>query len=887
MKSKAQKNTAKKVEYNHLKIEGKVQKEWGTKNIYKTDTTSKKPPYYVLDMFPYPSGQGLHVGHPRGYIGSDVFARFKRMQGFNVLHPMGFDAFGLPAEQYAVTTGKHPSIITESAIKRYKKQLEGIGFSYDWSREVETIDPEYYKWTQVIFLKIYNSFYDTRSTSSGQATKGKARHIDELVKIFEKEGNSKANEYTAHDDVIVFSKTDWKNFSPKEKQDILMKYRLAYEGYAEVNWCKELGTVLANDEVLEKDGKLVSERGDFPVEKKSMRQWFMRISAYGDRLLVGLEKIDFPESTKEIQKNWIGKSEGLIFTAPVKDMDMKIETFSAHFEACFADTFVVIAPDHPLLERLLVGIENKDEIVKKCKQILTLRNTQALDTEPDGIFTGRYIVDPLGNGDLPIWVANFAIATYGTGIVKCSCYDERDFKFAKKFGIPMKPVLFPHAVELAEKVKNLEVCFSDAKTGILSEPKEFNGKNAHESREQIAQYLINKGWAKRKVSYKMRDAIFARQRYWGEPIPLIHDKKTGLIKEVPLSKLPLKLPNVKLYKPSGTGESPLASVKAWTDAGYETNTMPGWAGSSWYFLRYLDPKNKKAFAGDKTLEYWSKSKKQKAGLVDMYVGGSEHATGHLLYARFWNKVLFDLGLVKTDEPFQALRHQGMIGGADGRKMSKRWGNVINPDDVVKTYGADTLRVFEMFLGPFGAHLPWSEEGITGSRRFVERVWRASYKVTEEDVQSKELQKVLHKTIKKVTEDIESFNFNTAVSAMMICLNEMEKQEVVSVKDFKLFLQILAPFASHMTEALWQSYGEKHSIHLSAWPTYNPKLIVDTEITLGVQVNGKVRGEVTLAVDADQKTVETLVAQNENVQKYITGPIKKFIYIPGKIISIVV
>ncbi len=864
---------AKKNEYNHLLLEKKIQKEWDTKKIYKTETQSKKPPYYVLDMFPYPSGQGLHVGHPRGYIGSDVFARFKRMQGFNVLHPMGFDSFGLPAEQYAIQTGKHPSIITNQSIKVFKKQLEGIGFSYDWTREVQTSDPEYYKWTQVIFLKIYNSFYDTK--------KAKARPIDELVKIFEKEGNGKVNDYTTHDDVAVFSKTDWKNFSPKEKQDVLMKYRLAYEGYAEVNWCKELGTVLANDEVLEKDGKLVSERGDFPVEKKSMRQWFMRISAYGDRLLSGLLKIDFPESTKEIQKNWIGKSEGSEIDFQVKtqegNSEHKITVFTTRADTLFGATYVVLAPEHPLVVALMPHMENREKVEQFIEAQQKKTTEERQDTkEKIGIqLHGVSAINPANKEVLPVWIANYVLMNYGTGAVMAvPLHDDRDREFAEKYHLEILDRPLVDRIEITKKV---------------------GGK------------LVTK--------YKMRDAIFARQRYWGEPIPLIHDKKTGLIKEVPLSKLPLKLPNVKSYKPSGTGESPLASLKAWTDAGYETNTMPGWAGSSWYFLRYLDPKNKKAFAGDKTLEYWSKNKKQKTGLVDMYVGGSEHATGHLLYARFWNKVLFDLGFVKTDEPFQALRHQGMIGGADGRKMSKRWGNVINPDDVVKTYGADTLRVFEMFLGPFGAHLPWSEDGITGSRRFVERAWRLGQKVlngsipspsqekvrmrlSEQDLnsttspqptprQERGYEPVLHKTIKKVTEDIESFNFNTAVSAMMICLNEMEKQDSIDVKDFKLFLQILAPFASYMTEALWQSYGEKHSIHLSAWPKYNPKLIVDTEITLGVQVNGKVRGEVTLTVDADQKTVEALVSQNENVQKYITGPIMKFIYIPGKIISIVV
>ncbi len=679
-------------EYDHSSLEKKVQKEWDAKKIYKTETTSKKKPYYVLDMFPYPSGAGLHVGHPRGYIGSDVFARFKRMNGFNVLHPMGFDSFGLPAEQYAIKTGKHPGPFTDTLVKQYKKQLDMIGFSYDWNRMITTHSPEYYKFTQEIFLKIYNSFFDTK--------KQRARHIDELVKIFEKEGNSKANEHTAHSEIELFSKTDWKNYTALEKQDALMKYRLAYEGFAEVNWCEELGTVLANDEIIDTPQGPVSERGEYPVTKKSMRQWFMRITAYADRLLAGLDLVDFENSTKEIQKNWIGKT-----------------------------------------------------------------------TDEEG-----YVV------------------------------------------------------------------------------------------------------------YNMRDAIFARQRYWGEPIPLVHDKKTGLIKEVPLSKLPLKLPNVKSYTPSGTGESPLASVKAWRDAGYETNTMPGWAASSWYFLRYMDPKNKKELASKDAVSYWKN--------VDMYVGGTEHNTGHLLYARFWHKILFDLGVTKTEEPFKALRHQGMIGGADGRKMSKRWGNVINPDDVVKTYGADTLRVFEMFLGPFDAHLPWSEDGIIGSRRFVERVWRVSYKVDDSkiapsDMAYAEFQKVLHKTIKKVTLDIEAFGFNTAISSLMICLNSMEKQETLIKDDFKKFLQILAPFAPHMTDELWRVLGEKASVHLSLWPTYNPKLLIESKVTIGIQVNGKVRGGVTIEKDMKQEDVQALVMLDENVVKYVTGPIKKFIYIPGKIISIVV
>ncbi len=682
-------------DYDHKKIENKWQKFWEDKKVYKTFSSQKakskkQKSCYVLDMFPYPSGAGLHVGHPRGYIGSDVYARMKRMQGFNVLHPMGFDSFGLPAEQYAIQTGKHPGPFTEKLIKQYKKQLQIIGFSYDWDRQIATHDPNYYKWTQWIFLKIYDSWYDKDSS--------KARPIDELIKIFEKSGNSKINAYG--EKANSFSSADWKNFSKKEKQDILMKYRLAYEGYAEVNWCPELGTVLANDEIINTPKGPVSERGEHPVEKKKMRQWFMRTTAYADRLLNDLKILDWPENIKEIQKNWIGK--------------------------------------------------------KKDKK---------------------------GN-----------------------------------------------------------------------------------------------------VTYVMRDAIFARQRYWGEPIPLVH-AKDGTVEKIKESKLPLELPGVKSYKPSGNGESPLANVKSWVNAGYETNTMPGWAGSSWYFLRYTDPQNKKSFASLDELNYWF----GKDGGVDMYVGGQEHATGHLLYSRFWHKVLYDLGYVKSKEPFKSLRNQGMIGGVDGRKMSKRWGNVINPDDVIKTYGADSLRIFEMFLGPFDSHLPWSTDGIIGSRRFIERVWRAYSLGLNHTKSHIDVTYALNDTIKKVTSDILDFKFNTAVSSMMIFIGEVEKNEYqINREDFSKFLQLLAPFAPHITEELWHILGNKQSIHLNKWPEAKKLKERLTMITVVVQINGKLRGEVMVPNDSMQETIVGAVMLDDRLRSYLEeGELVRTVYIPTKLINFVV
>ena len=679
--------------YDHKKIEKKWQKEWAAKKTYKTRSSKQAKgmqPFYVLDMFPYPSGAGLHVGHPRGYIGSDVIARKKRMEGFNVLHPMGYDAFGLPAEQYAIQNKIHPRAAVLENVKTFERQLSIIGFSYDWSRKVNTTDPEYYKWTQWIFLKIYDSWFD--------AAKQKAQPISELISIFEKKGNTEVSAWTSHKE--IFSAAEWKNLTEMGKQNVLMNYRLAYEGYSEVNWCPEMGTVLANDEIVDGPDGPVSERGGYPVVKKTMRQWFMRITAYAERLLSGLDGLAWPEHIKEIQRNWIGKS------------------------------------------------------------------------------------------------------------------DETDI-----------------------------------------------------------------------VTYQIRDAVFARQRYWGEPIPLMHDKD-GMIHEVAEKNLPLKLPNVKSYEPAGTGESPLSTVPSWMKGGYETNTMPGWAGSSWYFLRYIDPTDTKHFASETELEYWFNKKKH--GGVDVYVGGAEHATGHLLYARFWHKVLFDYGLVPTEEPFNVLRNQGMILAVDGRKMSKRWGNVINPDEIVSTYGADTLRLYEMFMGPFDASLPWNTDSIIGSRRFIERVWRLAERVSKTKVESPSYEMALNVCIKKVTEDIENFGFNTAVSAMMICLNDMEKAEAVDTRDFKKFLQLLAPFAPHVAEELWADLGEKKSIHLSGWPAYDASKLESDMVTVMIQVNSKNRAEVLVVRDITEEEITAFALSLDRIKAAIGDATpKKIIYVKGRIVNIVI
>ncbi len=1016
--------------YNHTAIEKKWQKEWSKKKVYRASNDSKKKKKYVLDMFPYPSGAGLHVGHPKGYIGSDVYSRMKRMQGFNVLHPMGYDAFGLPAEQYAVTHNIHPRKAVLENVKTFESQLSLIGLSYDWDRKVNTTDPDYYRFTQWIFLEIYNSWYDK--------TKNKAQPIESLIKLFAKEGNGKVNAVT-DENTPVFTSTEWKAKSPKEKQDVLMRYRLAYEGFAEVNWCPELGTVLANDEVLDgPNGTLVSERGGFPVEKKQMRQWFMRITAYADRLLSGLEGLDWPSNIKEIQRNWIGKSEGaeigfdIVFEHGQKPG--RIPVFTTRADTLYGVSYIALSPDHLWVTLAVddnhIGVlNNRDEVKKYIAEakLKTENGNKTEEKEKTGVrLNGVMAVNPANGEKIPVFVADYVLSGYGTGAVMgVPAHDERDYVFAQKYNVPITEVILPNIIDKrnpplpGKKVverKNVHPIVLDPKTGkylalkwktfdwvtfpmggveegediveaamrevkeetgftnlklirvlpgqaraeyfaahkdqnrvsyttavllelvdhtqitiseeeqknhdviwldethldyehmthaevgiwkekrsanhgaytgpgILINSAEFSGLTDEEARKKIVQ----KVGGRLVTKYKMRNAIFARQRYWGEPIPLAYDKE-GIITEV--SKLPLTLPDVKSYQPTGTGESPLAGVAAWTKKGYETNTMPGWAGSSWYFLRYTDPKNKKEIASKKALSYW--------GQVDMYVGGAEHATGHLLYSRFWNMFLKDIGVAKFDEPFKALRNQGMIGGTDGRRMSKRWGNVVNPDDIVKTYGADTLRVYEMFMGPFEAGLPWSTENIIGSRRFIEKVWRLGDKVLEKiekKVQQKSKQKekidptlesLIHKTVQKVTNDIDTFSHNTAISALMIALNEMEKSEKVPTELFQMFLKIMHPFAPHVTEELWKTIGGKGLLAAESWPKADPKKMKSTLATIVVQINGKVRGTIEIGTGSGQNEALEAAKNDPNIAKWLTTDVyKKVIFIENRLINIVI
>lgn len=855
--------------YDHLSIETKWREFWQSRNVYRTldSVDTDKPKYYVLDMFPYPSGAGLHVGHPRGYIASDVFARFKRMNGFNVLHPMGFDSFGLPAEQYAIKTGNHPGPYTDELVEHYKQQLSGIGFSYDWSREVSTHRPEYYKWTQWIFLQLFNAWYNPATN--------KTEKIETCIEM------------------LRITDANWDSYTDLERQDILMNYRIAYQGYAEVNWCPELGTVLANDEIVTAaDGSMVSERGEYPVVRKSMRQWFMRISSYADRLLSGLDGIDWPESIKSIQRNWIGRSEGA-------EIDFKLSTgdvatvFTTRADTLFGVTYVVLAPEHELVQKLQSQITNWSDVSEYISKVKATSEDDRVNdkNEKTGIcLQGISAINPANGEAVPVWVANYVLASYGTGAVMAvPAHDERDFEFAKKYNLEIVKVInfdisgLPMAAEPSSRYPGLtgqdnfviEVdCFTG--NGGLINSGEFTGFDSEKARA-----LITEKYGRPITKFRMRDAIFARQRYWGEPIPLQHTQD-GLIVPIDESQLPLVLPELDDFAPAGNGQSPLAKSTEWMAAGYETNTMPGWAGSSWYFLRYMDPTNGNAFASNDAVDYWRD--------VDMYVGGAEHATGHLLYARFWHKALHDLGYVPTDEPFRALRNQGMIAGTDGRKMSKRWGNVINPDDVVAQLGADTLRVYESFMGPFEAHLPWSTDGIVGSRRFIERVYKLAMSDKVSDAMTdKDTLVSLHKAIKKVTEDINSFSFNTAISAMMIAMNDFEKATTINKNDFARFLQILAPFAPFITEDLWHKIhgDDADSIHLAPWPTYDPELLIADTVTIGVQINGKVRAEITITPDADQTTAMSAAMELEAVQKWVTGEPKKVVYVTGKILNIII
>ncbi|MBI5004686.1 MAG: leucine--tRNA ligase [Candidatus Lloydbacteria bacterium] len=800
-------------QYDHKKIEKKWQKKWTEEGIYKTSDESDKPKEYVLDMFPYPSGEGLHVGHPKGYIATDIYSRYKKMRGFNVLHPMGWDAFGLPAENYALKNKVHPRQAVEKNIARYKEQLSIIGFNYDWDREINTTDPEYYRWTQWIFLQLF-------------------------------------------------------------------KVGLAYESNEPINWCPSCKTGLANEDL----DNGACERCGSAVEKKRIRQWVLRITDYAERLLNDLDELkEWPEHIKELQRNWIGKSEGAEIDFGIAGRDEKIKIFTTRPDTLFGATYMVLAPEHPLVLNNELGISNYEEVKKYIEEAgkKTEIERTAEGKEKTGVeLKGVKAINPANKEEIPIFIADYVLADYGTGaIMAVPAHDERDFAFAKKYKLPIRMVICPHYP--APTCPVLDEAYIG--NGHLVESGQFNGLPNEDAKKKITEFV----GGKMKTTYKLRDWVFSRQRYWGEPIPLIHCEKCGVV-PVPEKDLPVTLPEVEHYEPTGTGESPLANISEWVNVlcptcggkgKRETNTMPQWAGSSWYYLRYIDPKNQDAFVDTKKEKYWSP--------VDMYVGGAEHATRHLIYARFWHKFLYDQGFVSQSEPFMRLKSPGLIAGADGRKMSKRFGNVINPDDVVATYGADTLRLHEMFMGPFEQGAAWSEESIIGPRRFVEKVWRQAARIggtTDASLLSK-----LHQAIKKVGEGIELFRFNTAISTMMIFMNEAEKSGTIGQGEYELFLKIVSPFAPHAAEELWREVlGHKKSIHLEPWPVYDESKIVSEGFTITVQVNGKVRDTFMIETELSEDEVKDQALALEKIKRWIDGQaIKKIIYVKNKIVNIVV
>lgn len=800
--------------YNHKTIEKKWQKYWAAHNTFNTTTDPDKPKFYALDMFPYPSGQGLHVGHPEGYTATDILSRFKRAQGYNVLHPMGWDAFGLPAEQYALDTGNDPAEFTKKNIETFRRQINSLGFSYDWNREVNTTDPEYYKWTQWIFTKLYE--------------KG-----------------------------------------------------LAYEAEVAVNWVPELGTVIANEEVI--DGK--SERGGYDVIRKPMRQWMLKITAYADRLLDDLEELDWPESIKEMQRNWIGRSVGANVTFKVAGTDKEFTVFTTRPDTLFGATYTVLAPELDLVKEITTPAQMQavEDYIAQAAKKSDLNRTD-LAKEKTGVFTGAYAINPVNGKEIPIWIADYVLASYGTGaIMAVPAHDERDFEFAKTFDLEIIPVLAGGDVT--------KEAFTEDGEHINSEF--LNGLNKQEAIDKMVAWLEENGVGKKEVSYRLRDWLFSRQRYWGEPIPIIHweDGTTTALSE---EELPLRLPKADNIKPSGTGESPLANITDWVNVvdpktglkgRRETNTMPQWAGSSWYFLRYIDPHNKQALADYEKLKQWLP--------VDIYIGGAEHAVLHLLYARFWHKFLYDLGVVPTKEPFQKLFNQGMILGENNEKMSKSRGNVVNPDDVVKQYGADTLRLYEMFMGPLDASIAWSENGLEGSRKFLDRVWRL---IVDENGKLRDrittfndgkLDKVYNQTVKKVTEDFENLHFNTAISQLMVFVNEAYKADALPYAYIEGFVQLLAPIAPHIAEELWEILGNEGGISYVPWPTFDEAALVESEVEIVCQINGKVRAKLMVPVDSSKEALEELALANEQVKEHIAGKtVRKVIAVPNKLVNIV-
>ncbi|TRZ37242.1 leucine--tRNA ligase [Niallia circulans] len=802
--------------FSHQNIEQKWQKYWQQNKTFKTSEDKGKKKFYALDMFPYPSGAGLHVGHPEGYTATDILSRMKRMQDFNVLHPMGWDAFGLPAEQYALDTGNHPALFTEKNIETFRRQINSLGFSYDWDREINTTDPDYYKWTQWIFLQLFE--------------KGLA-YVDEVA----------------------------------------------------VNWCPALGTVLANEEVI--DGK--SERGGHPVERRPMRQWILKITAYADRLLEDLDDVDWPESIKEMQRNWIGRSEGAEVTFQIDNQEETFTVFTTRPDTLFGATYAVLAPEHALVDKITTA-EQKEAVeayLEKIKSKSDLERTD-LAKEKTGVFTGAYAVNPVNGEKMPIWIADYVLVSYGTGsIMAVPAHDERDFEFAKTFDLPIKEVVAGGNVQ--------EEAYTGEGAHVNSEF--LDGLQKEAAITKMIEWLEEKGIGTKKVTYRLRDWLFSRQRYWGEPIPIIH-WEDGTMTGVPVEELPLTLPDTAEIKPSGTGESPLANISEWVNVvdpvtgkkgRRETNTMPQWAGSSWYYIRYIDPNNSEAIADPEKLKEWLP--------VDMYIGGVEHAVLHLLYARFWHKVLFDLGVVPTKEPFQKLFNQGMILGENNEKMSKSKGNVVNPDEIVESHGADTLRLYEMFMGPLDAAIAWSTNGLDGSRRFLDRIWRLlvddngeiSGKVQDID-EAKGLDKIYHQTVKKVTEDFEGLRFNTAISQMMVFINECYKADALPKAYIEGFVKLLSPICPHIAEELWEKLGSSAgTIAYEAWPAYDEAKMVDDEIEIVIQINGKVKTKLMVPADANKDALEQIAMEDSQVKEQIDGKtVRKIIAVPGKLVNIV-
>jgi leucyl-tRNA synthetase len=844
--------------YKFYEIEKKWQQFWEQSGTFKAvDCDGSRPKYYVLDMFPYPSGQGLHVGHPEGYTASDIVARYKRMKGFNVLHPMGWDAFGLPAEQYAVQTGTPPEETTRKNVDNIRRQIKSLGFSYDWDREVNTTDPNYYRWTQWIFLKMFNSFFD-------QAEQ-KAKPIEQLPVP--------------------------EGLSEEERQKFIDDNRLAYEAEVAVNWCPALGTVLANEEVV---GGL-SERGGHQVIRKPMRQWMLRITKYAERLLDDLAEVDWPESIKKLQQDWIGKSIGADVDFKVDGFDENIRVFTTRPDTLFGATYMVMAPEHPLVD-ILTSQDKKDAVQKYREEAARKSDLDRTDLAKDktGVFIGAYAVNPVNGEKIPIWISDYVLISYGTGaIMAVPAHDERDFEFATKFNLLIIPVVDPPDKEQSELVRQGKLCFIGNGRAINSG--RFDGMSTTEFKEKITDWLQQKGQGRKSINYKLRDWLFSRQRYWGEPFPILHTED-GRITGISEQELPLKLPVVDDYQPTGTGEPPLAHVPDWVNitmpdgskAKRETNTMPQWAGSCWYYLRYLDPGNHRQSCDPEKEKYWMP--------VDLYIGGAEHAVLHLLYSRFWHKFLYDLGYVTTKEPFQKLVNQGMILGEDGQKMSKSRGNVVNPDKVIADYGADSMRLYEMFMGPLEAIKPWSMQGVEGVHRFLQKLWRIMidkdtgelHETVRHAGADEPTLRLLNQTIKKVGDDVETFGFNTAISAMMILVNHLVKLEVIPKSVIEKLVLILSPFAPHIAEELWQKLGHAESLAYESWPMYDKQLVREKEIELAIQVNGKIKDKIVVAADTGEEQIKKNALSSEKVIAAMAGrEPKKVIVIKSRLVNIVI